>query len=352
METKQQLSPVHDLYPQSVSGMSFAGWRMPRDFDGILREHRAVRSAAGLFDISHMGRLIIRGADAVAQLQQLFSRSLVEAEVGQALYGFFLDAEGRALDDDIVYIRSPEELWLVVNAAARDKIYLYLRGNLPELEVQDVTHETVLFALQGPEAGSYYDLLPAELAPPKKLFRASWDDDKMIATTGYTGEAGCEIWLPVESGRDLFQHFIDRGVQLCGLGARDSLRLEMGFPLHGNELTEEIDPVTAGLVNFIDWEHEFVGREALEKIHDGGPAKELRGLVAAGRRSPRQGQKIRLAGEEDPLCHVTSGGFSPLLKQGVAIGLLPADLPGDETLEVNIRSTWHTVNQKNFPLHQ
>ncbi len=324
---------------------------MPRDFAGIIAEHRAVRETAGLFDISHMGRFVLRGEAIREKVEKLFTRELSTRSLGTAVYGFFCAGDGEPLDDDILYLRSDEEIWGVVNAANRRKVFNHLQAHLLEVELEDRTTETTLFALQGPAAEDYFDLLkPAPV--PENSFQASWFDRGMVATTGYTGEPGCEIWLPVEKGKQLFARFKEAGVQLCGLGARDSLRLEMGYPLHGHELNTELDPVNAGFEMFIDWDHEFLGRETLQEIKNSGPRWQLQGLVAEGRRSPRAGQDLRSADSGEVVGEVTSGGFSPLLNRGIAIGKISASLADSAPLEVEIREKWYPLERRSFPLHQ
>lgn len=327
--------------------MSFGGWEMPRDFGGIVREHHAVRQEAGVFDLSHMGRLVARGSDAAGRLQALFSRRLVDREPGRALYGFFCDRSGGCLDDAILYPRGPGAVWMVVNAANRDVILDWLDAEAGDLTVRDRTLETVLLAVQGPDARRALERVDAPELPETR-YRTRWEGGTMLAATGYTGEDGGELWLDEADGRELFGRIVEEGLTLCGLGARDTLRLEKGFALHGHELGPDIDPVTAGLGRFIDWDHDFVGREALSEQKEQGPDRALVGLILEGRLSPRRGYPVRAA-EGPPVGEVTSGRFSPSLERGIGLALVEAGVSPETPLEVEVRDRWLTVERTDPP---
>lgn len=339
-------SPLYELYPEGTPFMEFGGWEMPRDFGGIVREHQAVRDSVGVFDLSHMGRLVIRGPGAAQQLSGLFTRDLTDADPRRALYGFFCDEEGGCLDDDILYLRSPEEVWGVVNASNRIRIYDWLTEQL-DATVEDRTLDTVLLAVQGPEAPDAIGSLG--ISPfPDRPFRCIWDNGSLFATTGYTGEAGGELWLPDREGSELFRRIRDQDLVLCGLGARDTLRLEKAYPLHGHELSREIDPLTAGMERFIDWDHEFIGRESLLEIRKRGPDKRLTGVVLEGRRSPRRGYAVRVP-DGPSVGTVTSGRYSPSLEKGIGLALVDPSVPRERDLEVEIRDQWYRVEQDELP---
>ena len=311
--------------------MNFAGWEMPRDFDGILNEHRAVRSRAGVFDVSHMGRLRIRGIEANRILNRLFTRELEGVETGTALYGFFCDERGGCLDDAIAYVRSPGETWLVVNAANRSTIVNHLKDNgLSTNHFEDRTDETVLLAVQGPEAPQILSRQP-DLSFPPGPYRATWEDESMVATTGYTGEPGGELWFPLDRGRTLFYNLLDSVVP-CGLGARDTLRLEKAYPLHGHELSREIDPVSAGLDRFIDFNHSFLGREALENLRKSPPRTKV-GLRFPDRR--RVSTETAVLHQEERVGHITSSGYSPTLEVSIALALVEHRVSNQDTLHVD-----------------
>ncbi|MFB6344683.1 MAG: glycine cleavage system aminomethyltransferase GcvT [bacterium] len=328
-------SPLYDLYPCDPPLMPFGGWEMPRDFGGIMEEHRATRGEVGVFDLSHMGRIVIKGPGAASEVGGWFTRDVASAPRKRALYGFFCDESGGCLDDDILYKRNEDEVWAVINAANRDVVVDHLREHLNGVEVMDCTEVTVLLAIQGPEAPELIESLELEFFPDKP-FRAEWtDDDGMNATTGYTGEEGGEIWATLDRGRELFRDIIDRDITLCGLGARDTLRLEQGYPLHGHELSENIDPVTAGLEMFIDWGHDFHGKFELETIKEQGPEQQIMGLKLEGRRSPRQGYEVRDG--DSVVGEVTSGRFSPSLNCGIGLALVDESLTEQNEVTVRIR---------------
>lgn len=310
--------------------MEFAGWEMPRDFDGILAEHRAVRSRAGVFDVSHMGRLQVRGAKAGRALDRLFTRNLDGVEPGTALYGFFCDGSGGCLDDAITYVRSPEEYWIVVNAANRTTILDHFdTHHLPSEALRDRTDRTVLLAVQGPEAPS---ILADEMGRslPDGRYRCRWENETMVATTGYTGEPGAELWLPESTGRAVYRDLLESVVP-CGLGARDTLRLEKAYPLHGHELSRSIDPVTAGLDRFVDFDHSFLGRDALEERRS-SPEQTLIGLRFRDRRRADRGAEVRW--EDEVVGRVTSSGYSPTLEVALALARVQVEAADRETLSV------------------
>ena len=325
--------------------MEFGGWSMPRDFQGIIAEHQTVRKEAGLFDLSHMGRLVVRGEGCDEKLEGLFTRSIASAGDRRALYGFFLNREGQCLDDLIVYRRSEVECWLVVNAANRKKVYKWLENSLPELEVEDVTRDTVLLALQGPKAPKICKRYDLNL--PDKPFRANWFKGGMVSTTGYTGEKGGELWLGIQPGRELYRELVGE-VQPCGLGARDSLRLEKGFPLYGHELGEGIDPVQAGLENFIEWEHEFVGKNRLEKYRDNPPRRTVKGFKLEGRRSPRPSASVYHRGEERG--RVTSASYCPSLERAGGLAIMDRNIEAGEKIQVEISGKLTAAEVSKLPL--
>jgi len=327
--------------------MRFGGWEMPRDFGGIVREHRAVRADAGAFDLSHMGRLVAPRDRAADVLEGLFTRRLADREPGRCFYGFFCDPSGGCLDDAILYPRTSGAVWMVVNAANRTTILDWLQKRAPDLTVEDRTFDTVLLAVQGPRARSTLEDLEAGELPGKK-YRVRWEDAGMLASTGYTGEDGGELWLEQSRGRALFRRMVEADTTLCGLGARDTLRLEKGFPLHGHELGPDIDPLTAGLERFIDWDHDFTGRKALRDLREKGPERRLTGLRLEGRLSPRRGYPVRVSGGQRA-GEVTSGRFSPGLERGIGLALVDAGLPDDAGLEVRIRDRWHPAERVDPP---
>lgn len=344
--TNLHRSPLWDLYPEDPPLMEFGGWEMPRDFGGIVQEHRDVRENCGVFDLSHMGRLVLKGKQALEEIDSLFTRTSRTASDGQALYGFFCNEEGGCLDDAILYRKSESEVWLVVNAANRERMVDWIRSKVTS-ELDDRTFKTVLLAIQGPVAPAIISDLPVP-SLPETPFRTAWDENTMVSSTGYTGEDGGEIWLDAETGRTVFDRIVKENLSLCGLGARDTLRLEKGFPLHGHELSKNLDPVTAGLDQFIDWDHSFVGRKALKRIQEEGASHKITGILTSDRRSPREGYSLRLKNGESTGT-VTSGGYSPVLDQGIGLARVGADLPEGRPLEMERRGDWITVDQTEPP---
>lgn len=303
---------------------------MPRDFDGILEEHQAVRNHAGVFDVSHMGRLTISGTEANRTLNRLFTRNIPQASEGRALYGFFCEEDGGCLDDAIAYRQSNSKTWLVVNAANRKTILDHLNDHLDKPSaLKDHTHDTILLALQGPEAPHIAEEILSQ-GFPDKPYRCKFDDGTMVASTGYTGEPGGELWLPLEAGRKTFDTLLG-SVQPCGLGARDSLRLEKGFPLHGHELSADIDPVTAGLDRFVDFDHDFLGRDALEQQRETGDQK-IRGLRFSGRGRVEADAPVIRDGTR--VGRVTSSGYSPVLETAIGLALVDSGLASGTTVAV------------------
>jgi len=311
---------------------------MPRDFGGIVEEHEAVRNQAGLFDLSHMGRIRLQGESVLRQFESVFTRYLHDRTPGRAVYGFLCNKDGGCVDDIIVYVKGTEEVWLVVNAGNRSDVVEFVQRTCPNLDLDDRTEQSVLIAIQGPDAPSWFSQL--SVSPlPNSPFRVQWNGE-MVATTGYTGENGGEIWTDVENGRRRFREALTKGLTPCGLGARDTLRLEMGYPLHGHELSLEIDPVTANLGRFIDWDHEFIGRESLRKRKREGPKNSVIGIRLESRRSPREGQSVRVAGD-GVVGTVTSGRYSPTLGVGIGMALIDRKAESNKRLEVEVRGSWY-----------
>jgi aminomethyltransferase len=343
---KSRQSPLSSEYPDGTPTMPFGGWEMPRDFGGIIEEHEAVRSDAGLFDLSHMGRIVVEGQNASERIGELFTRDVTSADPGQALYGFVCDENGGCIDDVIAYVRSPDEIWMVVNAGNRSEVVEWFQSRLLDVQLTDRTADSVLLAIQGPEAPDWFERLSLP-ACPSTPFRADWDGNTMVASTGYTGEDGGEAWVSIEEGRRIFRSALEDGLTPCGLGARDTLRLEMGYPLHGHELSREIDPVTANLGVFIDWDHEFVGRESLREKQEHGTDRVVRGLELSTRRSPVDGASVR-AGDRT-VGEITSGRYSPTLETGIGMAVVDADCSMDEVVETKIRDDWFEAKQLKPP---
>ena len=334
----------------------FAGWEMAVQFAGLLQEHQAVRQRCGVFDISHMGVLRLRGEGAKDALQGLVPTDLFRIGPGEACYSVLLNAEGGIRDDLIVYDAGwqreaqTHELLLVINAACADADTAWLRSQLePQgVVITDAKGDGVLLALQGPEAVARLEALSNTSLAGLPRFGHRWLTlpglgEAFVARTGYTGEDGFELLLERAAGLALWQQLLAAGVSPCGLGARDTLRLEAAMHLYGQDMDHTTSPLEASLgwLVHLEMPKAFVGREALERQTADGVARRLVGLQLQGRAIPRHGYPVLLGGAaagSAPVGEVTSGGWSPCLEAGIALALVPAELARVGTsLAVEIR---------------
>jgi aminomethyltransferase len=321
----------------------FGGWLMPIEYEGVLSEHRAVREGAGIFDLSHLGKVVVEGPDAFDRLQRLLSNDLRRVEVGRAQYHHLLNEGGGVREDLFVYRLGEQRWFLVPNAANTEAVLEAIRATGSGV----VDHgDWVFLGVQGPRSHAVVGALWPEAV--ELAFRGcrevDWSGARIVlARTGYTGERGYELFAPGELARGLWDGLVDAGsgvgIRPCGLGARDVLRLEMGYPLYGNDLGPDRTSLEAGLGWAVSLDKgEFVGREALLRQERDGIPSRLRGLRTADRRHiPRAHQEVRSGGEV--IGEVTSGTYSPLLEKGIALAYLaPADrfVPGTE-VEIDIR---------------
>jgi aminomethyltransferase len=309
----------------------FAGWEMPVQYEGVIQEHRAVRTDAGVFDVSHMGEIEVEGPRAHDLLQSLLSNDLDRIGVGAAQYTLLTNERGGIIDDLIVYRLDDFRYLLIVNASNRQADYEWLKNREHRgSDVRDVSDEYALLAVQGPLAIERLGL------PPAKSFTFDMAEidgiEVMVNRTGYTGEDGCELMAMADDAVLLWDVVLDRGIVPCGLGARDTLRLEVCFALHGNDITEETDPISAGLGWACALDTDFTGVEELRQIKEEGPARKLAAFVMSERAIPRQGMPIEGGGE------VTSGTHSPMLDQGIGLGYVPAEQAAAGTeLTIDVR---------------
>ncbi|MSQ28678.1 MAG: glycine cleavage system aminomethyltransferase GcvT [Dehalococcoidia bacterium] len=311
--------------------VDFAGWSMPIQYGSILEEHRAVRNAAGMFDVSHMGRVEFSGRDCVPYLQRLFTCDVAKLEPGQARYTLLCAEDGGILDDTILYCRSSVAFTLVCNAGNTPAVLAWLEHWREPFDITltDRTAATGMIALQGPGAAAHLAAL-AGPAVPGNLPYFRWVEttvagiDAFVARTGYTGEDGFEFIVPAETAPGLWRTLRDRGVTPIALGARDTLRLEAALPLHGNDISLKTNPVQAGLMWAVAMDKgPFLGKEAIERSKASGPSVRLVGFGVTGRGIPRAHCPLLLpdgtvAGE------ATSGGFSPTLQKGIGMGYIAA----------------------------
>jgi aminomethyltransferase len=352
------LFPVYEKYGGKT--VAFGGWEMPVQFSGILEEHEAVRTCAGLFDVSHMGEITVTGEGARSFLQYVVTNDMSRLQPGRILYTPVCYPNGGTVDDILIYCKDESHFLLVVNAANTEKDFAWFRacltgekwrgrGGSGLVALRDCSAETVQLALQGPKAEAilqplcdasvgksqlpYYRFIyPVEVAGVECL----------ISRTGYTGEDGFELYTSPEKGIRLWNALLEagrgQGLLPCGLGARDTLRLEARLPLYGHELTEHITPVEAGLDVFVKPEKgDFIGRDILIRQKENGPERRIVGIEMTGRGVPRQGYAVWRQGEEVGV--VTSGTFSPTLRKNIGLALVRADCAEiGNTLDVMIRN--------------
>lgn len=320
----------------------FGGWEMPLHYGSQLKEHHAVRQGAGMFDVSHMLALDIVGSGSKEFLRQLLANDVAKLEQpGKALYSCMLNPDAGVIDDLIVYFISPDIYRLVVNAGTAEKDLSWMEQLISAYGAElTARRDLAMIAVQGPQARSVVNsLLPESLREPAAEltpFFAATEGDWLVARTGYTGEDGYEISLPATEAPEMWQGLAEVGVQPCGLGARDTLRLEAGMNLYGSDMDEEISPLDAGLAWTIAWEpqeREFIGRQALEAKRNKDDNLQFVGLVLEGRGVLRDHLKI-YSGESE-VGEITSGGFAPTLERSIALARLCPDYGAG--LEVEMR---------------
>lgn len=351
--------------------VDFAGWSMPVQYTSIVAEHTATRTAAGLFDISHMGRLKFTGAETALFLDSFVTRRVADMPVGQVRYALVTNEQGGILDDVLVY-HLPQAgggsyFLMVVNASNREKIVSWIphwMGDHADVRWTDVTLETAMIAVQGPLALKLLQPhVDGDLRGLKYYHAAEMRVDRqraIVSRTGYTGEDGFELIVPASAAGTIWESvFADgrsQGVVAAGLGARDTLRLEAGMPLYGHELNEEINPLEAGLSFAVNLEgRRFPGSEALTAIQREKPQRIRIGLELAAKRVPREHYGIYAAGGAagEQIGEITSGTFSPTLQKPIAMGYVPAQFsaPGTE-LEIDIRGTRETARVVKLPFYR
>jgi len=378
--TTARLSPLHDVHRASgASFTDFAGWQMPVRYSSDLAEHHAVRERAGLFDLSHMGEIVVVGPEAGAALDAALAGRLSSIAEGQAKYSLLLSDDGGILDDLVVYRTGDDRFLVVANAANRELVADELRRRADPFDTQvfDESDDVALIALQGPDALEVlqqtpgfgvagpgndeedFDAAVAELKYYRSFPATFQDQPLLVARTGYTGEDGFELYLAPGLAPSLWEALRETGgsrVVPCGLASRDTLRLEAGMPLYGQELTASTLPAQAGLgrVVALSKEGDFVGRAAIER----GPAPDapvLVGLTTEGRRAPRAGYEVYRVEDADaaPVGAVTSGALSPTLGYPVAMAYVSPELAETGTrLFVDVRGTRVPATVVDFPFYR
>ncbi len=340
----ERRTPLHAEHEAAGARMvPFAGWSMPLSYGSELAEHRAVRESAGMFDVSHMGIVDLEGGRVAEFLRRLLANDISKlSEPGQALYGVMLNAEGGIKDDLITYFRGPGRYRTVVNAATRKSDLDWMRGHADKYGVRVTEREALaMIAVQGPRARELAaGVLPEALkggAMDLKPFTAAERGDWLVARTGYTGEDGWELMLPCERAPALWRSLKEIGVKPCGLAARDSLRLEAGLNLYGQDMDETTHPYESNLgwtVALEPDDRDFIGRAALERVRADGVGRRLAGLVLRDRGIIRHDQTVRTADGEGT---VTSGGFGPSVGRSVALARIPAGSAGEAQVVIRGR---------------
>ncbi len=346
-------TPLFELCQKEGARMvSFAGWEMPVQFSGLIKEHQAVRNEVGLFDISHMGVVLLEGKNIKDHLQALVPSDLNRIGTGEACYTLLLDQFGGILEDLIIYDLGPNQkqtnsLLLVLNSANYKKITNWLKKHLDKEEIvlSDAKHGNVLLALQGPKSRTILEALTDSsiLSIPrfghkKVSIKSISNEDIFISRTGYTGEEGFELLMPASAGQLFWQELIRQKVTPCGLGARDTLRLEAGMHLYGNDMNTDTTPFEAGLGWLVNLEMpaDFIGREALEKQAQQGINRKLVGLKLENRAIARNGYPVLY--KNQVVGQVTSGSWSPSLNAAIAMAYIPKDLAQpNNSFEIEIR---------------
>lgn len=322
--------PLNDVHVALGGKMvPFGGFMMPVRYSSDLAEHHAVRDNAGIFDVSHMGEFWVRGENALAALQYLTTNDVSKLEIGQAQYSCLPNKEGGIVDDLLIYKVDKEEYLVVVNASNIDKDWAWIKSNDPVgAEWENRSEQTFLFAVQGPKAAhmlqgltafplnslSYYTFARTEFAGVK---------DVIVSATGYTGAGGFEIYGPMDKAEEVWNAILKAGSSdgliPCGLGSRDTLRLEMGYSLYGNDLSDETSPIAAGLGWIVKFNKEFIAKDILEKEKANGTKQKLIAFVLEDKGIPRSGFPI-LSSTGETIGKVNSGGISPVIEKGIGLG--------------------------------
>ena len=321
---------------------------MPVQYDSVLSEHRAVREGVGVFDVSHLGRFQLSGPGSTAVLRRLLCNDVERVGPGRAQYSMVLNQAGGVEDDVIVLRIGEEDYWVNPNGANYDEILDHFRDALDGRQVLTPRRDdTAMLAVQGPNAVEIIAGVLGEAPGRFRVIEAEFGGGKVVASgTGYTGERGGELIVDAASDAGLFDALLAAGATPCGLGARDTLRLEMGYPLWGQDLDAVTSPLEAGLDWVVAWDHDFVGKPSLEAQRRAGPAKKLVGFTMEGRRFPRHGYPARCG---DSVGEVASANFSPELGVGIGMAYLsPPAAPGC-AFEVEIRGTWSGAKRAEPP---
>ena len=328
----------------------FGGWDMPLEYEGVLKEHAAVRTSVGVFDVSHLGKLVVTGPGAADFINRTFTNDLGRIHAGKAQYTLACDeATGGVVDDIIVYLRADDDVLVVPNAANCSEIERRLRADLPAgITIANHHADFVVLAVQGPKSDDVLEAMgfPTGHEYMSYVAHPFEGEDVVVCRTGYTGERGYELIAPSTIASSLWKSILEAGsshnIKPCGLGARDTLRTEMGYPLHGQDLSPSITPLMGGVSWAVGWDKpEFWGREVLLAQRAEGAPRLLRGLAAEGRGIPRAHMEV-VSDTGTAIGEVTSGTFSPTLRQGIALALIDRNVKVGDTVAVDIRGRRET----------
>ena len=324
----------------------FGGWQMPLEYtgSGVLAEHNATREAIGLFDVSHLGTATLIGENAAEQLNKILTNDINRIKPGQAQYSTLLSEDGTVVDDLIVYLRSKDEVLIIPNASNSTKVLEIIKGNISkDIEVNNLHQDIAIIAIQGPKS---FELVNDLGLPTDMQYMAFKDVSFMgqpitICRTGYTGERGFELLIPAQGAINIWDEIISKGqkygAKAVGLGARDTLRTEMGYPLHGQDISLNISPLEAGLSWAVNLEKSnFLGKDALLKEKANGIKRKLVGIKAVERAIPRSHMRVLDVDKKD-IGEITSGTFSPTLKSGIALALVDSKIEINDKVFVDVR---------------
>ncbi len=349
-------TPLYETHKEAGAKLvPFAGWEMPVQYDGIKEEHIAVRTHAGIFDVSHMGQIEVEGPGSLAFLQRLVTNDVAKIQVGGAQYSLLLNEDGGVIDDLFVYRLGHDRYLVITNAGNHraDLAQFGLIGRDFDVYVRDAIDNYAMLAIQGPNARRIVErTLKIDLPPRMKVAaRQIGRRPAIVCGTGYTGEDGVEILIDPEIAPAIWTELVDSGVVPCGLGARDTLRLEVCFHLHGNDLTPETDPISAGLGWACVESTGFVGSDKVAVLRANGTDRKLAPFAIEGAGIPRQGNPVMVG--DETVGEVTSGTFSPSLEKGIGMAYVRSDLaePGTE-LEIDVRGKRRTARVSSKPLYK
>lgn len=330
-------SPLHELnWTLGARFVDFGGWEMPLQYESVLGEHRAVRNSVGIFDVTHLGRFELSGSGTRDSVSKLLCNDIGKIQPGRCQYTMMLNEHGGIVDDLIVWWWEPDRFWVMPNAANQDRVMSTFSQH-PTNEVVDLQKSTVFLAVQGPDAPALVEKVVGITPARFRTTYVEWHGVGLaMAGTGYTGEPGAEICVSSDMGASLFETFVEGGATPCGLGARDTLRLEAGLPLWGEDIDESTTPYEAGLDFAVSLDHDFIGRDALVAQREAGLDRKLTGFVLDEKGIPRHGYPVATAGGGEGT--VTSGNLSPILDTGVGLGYIAPPPQEAEEMYVTIRN--------------